>query len=578
MPPRLVVLRASLTDGAYLRAWPAAGFAVPIAALLAGVVAGWRPWSDDGFIRADLTYSSSITIMVVLAAFGFIGAANGIWCLIGYVAADLLLREHLPRFRSGSYLDDILTTYPPLLLAYLLLAALVVLIPLLSARMGRQMVARIRLDKASRPPAVLAAAASALVAAVLVWSWNHTLPTLIRPVYTWPGGTPPTSAIAPIQETGWLVVVTAVVVTVVRTLLEDAARAPGRASADDLIGPGPPAMANAGLAPAADGRHHVRPFRTVHGVLACRRVRRGVRRRPAGPGSPQRPGRLGPVDEPGAGGAPPGRGGWRQLPGGRGGGRLTVAQYPDLPADSHERSRVVAAVRDPRAQRHGAHGTHREASVMSPRNRHRLGIVLATMVLATIPSPAYADNCGGLTDCYGTIAAAIAVVVAIALLIAIIAFLPEILAALGLAAEVAEGAAVVDLAAAATEAGFAAEEVGILAEANGILGSEAFASIAEAHAAGESAIVNIGGRIIQYEPGLNASGMTMFGENGFLIGNEAFASEGELAKTVLHELFRLGTSTVPESGVTAATATAETQAAAGFAERAFEFLKGLGLL
>ena len=215
---------------------------------------------------------------------------------------------------------------------------------------------------------------------------------------------------------------------------------------------------------------------------------------------------------------------------------------------------------------------------MSPRTRHRLGIVLAVLVLATIPSPAYADNCGGLTDCYGTIAAAIAVVVAIALLIAIIAFLPEILAALGLAAEVAEGAAAVDLAAAAAEAGFSAEEAGILMEANGILESEAFASIAEAHAAGESTIVNIGGRIIQYEPGLNASGMTMFGENGFLIGNEAFASEGELAKTVLHELFRLGTSTVPESGVTAATAASETQAAAGFAERAFEFLKGLGLL
>lgn len=212
------------------------------------------------------------------------------------------------------------------------------------------------------------------------------------------------------------------------------------------------------------------------------------------------------------------------------------------------------------------------------RPRHRIGIALAVMVLASVPSPAYADNCGGLTDCYGTIAAAIAVVVAIALLIAIIAFLPEILAALGLAAEVAEGAAAIDLAAAAAEAGFTAEEAGILAEANTILESEAFASIAEAHAAGESTIINVGGRIIQYEPGLPASGMTMFGENGFLIGNEAFATEGELAKTVLHELFRLGTSTVPEAGVTGATATAETEAAAGFAARAFEFLKGLGLL
>ncbi len=38
-----------------------------------------------------------------------------------------------------------------------------------------------------------------------------------------------------------------------------------------------------------------------------------------------------------------------------------------------------------------------------------------------------------------------------------------------------------------------------------------------------------------------ASGMTMFGENGFLIGNEAFASDAELGKAILHELGDRGT-------------------------------------
>jgi hypothetical protein len=32
---------------------------------------------------------------------------------------------------------------------------------------------------------------------------------------------------------------------------------------------------------------------------------------------------------------------------------------------------------------------------------------------------------------------------------------------------------------------------------------------------------------VQYEPGLPSSGMTMFGENGFLIGREAFSSAAE---------------------------------------------------
>lgn len=74
--------------------------------------------------------------------------------------------------------------------------------------------------------------------------------------------------------------------------------------------------------------------------------------------------------------------------------------------------------------------------------------------------------------------------------------------------------------------------------------------------------------MIQYEPGLSASGMTMFGENGFLVGNEAFASSEELSKTVLHELYRLYT-TQSVSGVYGELAAQETKAAFDFANRAY---------
>lgn len=63
----------------------------------------------------------------------------------------------------------------------------------------------------------------------------------------------------------------------------------------------------------------------------------------------------------------------------------------------------------------------------------RLRLVCA-IVLVLVPFAAHADNCGSLSDCYGTVAAAIAVVVAIAAVVAVIAFLPEILAAIGLEA------------------------------------------------------------------------------------------------------------------------------------------------
>ena len=83
--------------------------------------------------------------------------------------------------------------------------------------------------------------------------------------------------------------------------------------------------------------------------------------------------------------------------------------------------------------------------------------------------------------------------------------------------------------------------------------------------------MEVGGRIIQYEPSLTTSGMTMFGENGFVIGREAFASEAEFTKTVLHELYRLSTSQLTRGAAASGElAASETKAAYDFAERAFK--------
>jgi hypothetical protein len=65
--------------------------------------------------------------------------------------------------------------------------------------------------------------------------------------------------------------------------------------------------------------------------------------------------------------------------------------------------------------------------------------------------------------------------------------------------------------------------------------------------------------------------MTMLGENGFLIGREAFTSQAEPGKTVLHELYRLGTS-ASAGGVSGSLAASETAAAFNFAERAIGVL------
>jgi hypothetical protein len=118
---------------------------------------------------------------------------------------------------------------------------------------------------------------------------------------------------------------------------------------------------------------------------------------------------------------------------------------------------------------------------------------------------------------------------------------------------------------------FNATEQSIIQEVRGMLKAPEMQQIREAYAAGKDVTVRIGGRVIQYEPGLKASGMTMFGENGFLIGREAFRSEGELIKTLLHETHRLKTTASTQgAGVSGAMVKAETEAAYEFAERAYE--------
>jgi hypothetical protein len=116
-------------------------------------------------------------------------------------------------------------------------------------------------------------------------------------------------------------------------------------------------------------------------------------------------------------------------------------------------------------------------------------------------------------------------------------------------------------------AGFTAREVAVIFETRGILSSSQMSVLRGAHAAGTPVTVNIGGRTILYEPGLSASGMTLFGENGFVIGRAAFGSNGELGRTILHELHRL-THSSSAGGVSGSLVTQETAAAFGFSERA----------
>jgi hypothetical protein len=112
----------------------------------------------------------------------------------------------------------------------------------------------------------------------------------------------------------------------------------------------------------------------------------------------------------------------------------------------------------------------------------------------------------------------------------------------------------------------------IVGEAKQLYGSPLMNSIRAAHKTGLSVTVKIGNYTVQYEP-LPFSGFTSFGINGFVIGKEAFKSEAEFKKTLLHELYRLHHSEVNKGGgADKDLAKAETLAAFQFAEQFYKMI------
>jgi RHS repeat-associated protein len=116
---------------------------------------------------------------------------------------------------------------------------------------------------------------------------------------------------------------------------------------------------------------------------------------------------------------------------------------------------------------------------------------------------------------------------------------------------------------------FSKQEISIVMEARAMFNSDGMDAIRKAFERGQGITVSIGRRPVQFEPDLPEFAMTNKETGGFVLGRKALASDEELAKTVLWELHRLELGNPYGTGIGGAAATAETQAAAAFSERAF---------
>lgn len=117
-------------------------------------------------------------------------------------------------------------------------------------------------------------------------------------------------------------------------------------------------------------------------------------------------------------------------------------------------------------------------------------------------------------------------------------------------------------------------ETGITQSAKKIMRAHDFKKGLAAMEAGENSEVIIDGIKVVFQSDGPFSGFTLFGENGFVIGKEALKSSDEIAKTVLHECYRLATSTTrSDTGVSQGLLTQETENVVNFVERAFKTIR-----
>lgn len=115
-----------------------------------------------------------------------------------------------------------------------------------------------------------------------------------------------------------------------------------------------------------------------------------------------------------------------------------------------------------------------------------------------------------------------------------------------------------------------AAEQNLATRASEILYDNDFQLLREGFEQNKQVSVEINGVKISYEPELPASGFTNFEEHGFHLGSEAFESEEELSKTVLHEMERLEFSDIGNEGANSELVRNETSRASDFADRAYQ--------
>ncbi len=178
-------LAFALADGHFLATYPLLGLLITPASVITGLVCGVNTL---GYARS---FTESLVVMSLAVSFGFLAGQSGLAFVSGFAVGDFFLGQTKWTFYSlthngifyDGFLAGLLRVRLPMLIAYLLMAALAVGIPVLIRRLLYE------LPGAHRLPAWLGFGIGGLLNVMLVYVgvtlWAAGAAVMIRPMFTW---------------------------------------------------------------------------------------------------------------------------------------------------------------------------------------------------------------------------------------------------------------------------------------------------------------------------------------------------------------------------------------------------------
>lgn len=211
-------LALALSDGQFLLGWRVPAGALALGVLVVGFAFGALS------LGYDAVFTESLTVVCVAALLGALATGLGVAFLAGFVVGDFFIAHrtwlHQPVFGADGPLDagllaGLIRIRVPLLIAYMLLAVLVVGLPTLTRALLRGLPGTERLprDLAYAMVGTLSAVGMAWLASL----WANGGAAIIRPVYTWVASSVATSAVETLQRRDGWIAAAAVVGVVIRS-------------------------------------------------------------------------------------------------------------------------------------------------------------------------------------------------------------------------------------------------------------------------------------------------------------------------------------------------------------------------